>query len=141
MEHAATFTTGALAARTGCNVETIRYYERIRLLPVPARSVGGHRLYSAMDARRLSFIRRARALGFGLEEVRALLRLAADDDRRCADVRRLASAHLDIVCSKIADLERVKRALEQTITRCPDGTRSDCPIIAALADEPANLAR
>lgn len=128
-----TMATGALAARTGCNVETIRYYERIGLLPVPARSAGGHRVYTSAHAHRLAFIRRARALGFALDEVRALLRLADDEKRSCADVRRLASVHLGDVRAKIANLKTMEKALEGTITRCPDGARPDCPIIEALS--------
>lgn len=128
-------TTGALAARTACNVETIRYYERIGLLPAPARSAGGHRFYSGAHARRLTFIRRARALGFTLDEVRALLGLADNDDRCCTDVHRLAAAHLDDVRMKIADLKRMERSLKETIVRCPNGTTPDCPIIDALSAE------
>jgi len=132
--------TGALAARASCNVETIRYYERIGLLPVPARSAGGHRFYNSAHARRLTFIRRARALGFTLDEVRTLLRLADDENRPCTAVRQLAVAHRDDVRAKIADLKKMDRALEETIARCPNGAQPHCPIIEALSAERADLA-
>ncbi len=88
---------GALSKRTGTNIETIRYYERVRLLPAPARSSGGYRLYGTGHLKRLSFIRRARALGFSLAEVRTLLALADQRRRPCAEVRVVAAAHLDDV--------------------------------------------
>src|SRR5712664_493819 len=96
---------GTLSKNTGTNVETIRYYERVRLLPAPARSPGGYRLYGTGHLRRLSFIRRARALGFSLEQVRTLLKLADERKRPCAEVRVVAEAHLDDVRAKIADLQ------------------------------------
>ena len=93
---------GELARRSGCHVETIRYYERIKLLPLPSRSAGRYRLYDLDDVRRLGFIRRARELGFTLEEVRALLALSTHDGRAaCAE---LTAGHLSEVRAKIADL-------------------------------------
>lgn len=124
---------GALSAHTGCKVETIRYYERIGLLPAPPRSAGGHRAYGADLVRRLAFIRRARALGFTLHEIRALLRLADDRNRACADVRAVASAHLDDVRAKIADLKAMEGVLSDTIARCIAGADAECPIIEALS--------
>src|SRR3546814_4728527 len=95
-----------LSRRTGCNIETIRYYEKIGLLPAPARSDGGHRLYGHGHLMRLGFVRRARELGFMLDEIRALLRLAEDRDRPCAEAREVAAAHLTDIRTKIADLQR-----------------------------------
>jgi MerR family mercuric resistance operon transcriptional regulator len=89
---------GALSRHTGCQVETIRYYERVGLLPPPARSAGGYRLYAAPHFSRLTFIRRARALGFSLEEVRRLLRLADERQRPCAEARAVAAAHPSVRC-------------------------------------------
>jgi MerR family transcriptional regulator, mercuric resistance operon regulatory protein len=94
---------GALSKQADCNIETIRYYERIRLLPVPPRTHGGYRLYGLEHLKRLNFIRRARELGFTLNEVRALLKLADDRSQSCGEVRALATAHLDDVCAKIAE--------------------------------------
>ena len=82
-------TRGELGSATGCNIETIRYYERIGLLPEPPRSPGGHRLYEEEHLRRLTFIRRSRELGFTLEEVRGLLRLVDGGLYTCAEVKTL----------------------------------------------------
>ncbi len=123
---------GVLSKQTGTNIETIRYYERVRLLPVPARSSGGYRLYSTDHLKRLTFIRRARTLGFSIGEVRTLLRLADERKRPCAEVRVVAEAHLQDVRAKIADLRRMERVLKATVARCAEGRRSDCPVIEAL---------
>jgi MerR family mercuric resistance operon transcriptional regulator len=123
---------GALSRRTACNIETIRYYERTRLLPAPARSPGGYRLYRAEHLKRLFFIRRARALGFSIHEVRKLLELAEHRRRPCAEARRLAAAHLEDVRAKIADLRAMERVLGETVARCGEGTGRHCPLIEAL---------
>ena len=127
---------GALSKHTGTNVETIRYYERVRLLPAPARSAGGYRLYGPAHLKRLSFIRRARALGFSLEEVRTLLTLADERRRPCAEVRVVAEAHLNDIRAKIGDLKAMERVLKETVARCAKGTGSHCPVIDALYREP-----
>src|SRR5260370_22519258 len=96
---------GDPSRQPGCNVETIRYYERVGLLPRPPRSAARYRLYETGDVRRLNFVRRARELGFTLEEVRALLALAGSDGNdTCAEVRGLAASHLAEIRAKIADL-------------------------------------
>ena len=133
---AARMAIGILSKNTGTNVETIRYYERVRLLPAPARSAGGYRLYGTEHLKRLSFIRRARALGFSLEEVRTLLKLADERKRPCAEVRVVAEAHLDDVRAKIGDLKAMERVLKATVARCAKGTGSHCPVIDALYREP-----
>jgi len=123
---------GTLSRRTGCNVETIRYYERVRLFPAPARSPGGYRLYGTDHLKRLTFIRRARALGFSISEVRKLLDLADHRRRPCAEARGVAAAHLGDVRAKIADLKVMERVLKETVARCGEGTGSHCPLIEAL---------
>src|SRR5437870_2365442 len=123
---------GRLAKRTGTNIETIRYYERVGLLPAPARSQGGYRLYGTEHLKRLNFVRRARALGFSIGEVRTLLRLADERRRPCAEVRVVAEAHLRDVRAKLADLRRMERVLKATVAGCAEGRRSDCPVIEAL---------
>ena len=123
---------GTLSKHTGTNIETIRYYERIGLLPAPARSSGGYRLYGTGHLKRLNFIRRARTLGFSIGEVRRLLRLADERKRPCAEVRVVAEAHLKDVRAKIVDLRRMERVLKATVARCAEGRRSDCPVIEAL---------
>ena len=131
---------GALSERTGCKVETIRFYERAHLLPAPARSPGGYRLYRKDHLKRLTFIRRARALGFSIDEVRKLLELADERKRPCAEVRVVAGAHLDDVQAKIADLRAMERVLRDTVARCADGRRANCALIEALYRETPNQA-
>ena len=135
MEHAGPTPIGRVAQRTGAKVETIRYYERVGLLPAPPRTAGGYRLYGLGQVKRLTFIRRARALGFSIDEVRTLLRLADERKRPCAQVRRVAESHLADVRAKIADLEAMERVLKDTVARCAKGTGSHCPVIDALYRE------
>ena len=123
---------GALSRQTGCNIETIRYYERTRLLPAPRRSSGGYRLYATKHLKRLIFIRRARALGFSIHEVRKLLELAEHRRRPCAEARSLAATHLEDVRAKIADLRVMERVLKETVARCGEGGGRHCPLIEAL---------
>jgi MerR family mercuric resistance operon transcriptional regulator len=136
MENGSTHTAiGRLSQRTGTKVETIRYYERVGLLPAPARSAGGYRLYGVEHLKRLTFIRGARALGFSIGEVRTLLKLADERKRPCAEVRVVAEAHLGDVRAKIADLSAMERVLNDTVARCAKGTGSHCPVIEALYRE------
>jgi MerR family mercuric resistance operon transcriptional regulator len=124
---------GELSRRTGGNIETIRYYERIGLLPVPERT-GRYRRYGAADVGRLVFIRRARELGFTLNEVRALLKLSeSDGETACADVREIAASHLTAVKAKIADLRAMERTLTGAVRRCDAGQVLGCPLIATLS--------
>lgn len=123
---------GTLSKRTGCKIETIRYYERAGLLPAPARSPGGYRLYGTQHLKRLTFIRRARGLGFSIGEVRTLLDLADHRQRPCAEARVLAAAHLEDVRAKITDLKAMEQVLRETVARCGEGTGSHCPLIEAL---------
>lgn len=127
---------GSLSRQTGSKVETIRYYERIGLLPTPPRTASGYRRYDRAHLTRLAFIRRARALGFSLDEVRILLRLADERERPCAEVRVVASAHLEDVRAKIADLQTMERVLRETVARCTRGRSSECPLIEALSRQP-----
>jgi len=132
MEETGRIAIGALSKRTGTNIETIRYYERVGLLPAPARSSGGYRLYGTAHLKRLNFIRRARALGFSLAEVRKLLTLSDQRRRPCSEVRVVAAAHLEDVKGKIADLRQMERVLQDTVARCEAGSGSHCPMIDAL---------
>jgi len=125
---------GELSKRTNCNIETIRYYEQIALLPAPARSAGRYRLYDTDDVRRLTFIRRARELGFTLDEIRTLLSLSASDGPgACANVRALAESHLAEVRAKTTDLRAMEHALAEAFRRCAAGEIPGCPIIDALS--------
>ena len=133
---------GALSKQTGCNIETIRYYEKAGLLPVPARTPAGYRRYGSTHFKRLTFIRRARALGFSIEEVRTLLKLADERKRPCAEVRVVAGVHLKDDQAKIADLRALERVLRETVAKCASGRSSDCPLIESLSQEsPGNLSR
>lgn len=127
-------TIGELSRRTGCNVETVRYYERVGLIPPALRTAGRYRLYGDTDVRRLAFVRRARELGFTLNDVRTLLALApGQSDGPCAQARDLAAAHLADVRSKIADLRAMERVLDDAVDRCAAGNTPNCPVIDALA--------
>jgi MerR family mercuric resistance operon transcriptional regulator len=130
---------GELARQSGSSIETIRYYERAGLLPAPPRSAGGYRLYDAADIRRLAFVRRARELGFTLDQVRALLALSAKDGGdACAEVHDLAAGHLVEVRAKIADLRAMERILSDAVRRCAAGELPGCPIIDALSGDVVN---
>lgn len=128
----AQLTIGRLSTRAAVNIETVRYYERIGLLPPPPRTEGGHRLYGEPHVKKLTFVRRARELGFTLEEIRALLRLADERPPSCARARSLATKHLTDVREKIADLKRMERVLTQTVALCAEGDRPECPLLEAL---------
>jgi MerR family transcriptional regulator, mercuric resistance operon regulatory protein len=125
-------TIGALSEGTGVNIETIRYYERIGLLPAPPRSAGRHRLYGESHRQRLVFIRRARELGFSLEEVRALLGLGGGHDLTCGEVRVLTQQHMAAIRDKVRDLRRLERTLSDLAARCKADKVPDCPILDAL---------
>src|SRR5215467_1554833 len=127
-------TRGALAARTGCNTETIRYYERVGLLPPPPRSAGGHRLYGEGLIRRLNFVRRSRHLGFSIDEIRELLRLVDGGNYTCREVEQLARDHVREIRRKIADLRKLERVFETMAAQCSGAAVPDCPIIDALFD-------
>jgi Cu(I)-responsive transcriptional regulator len=128
-----TFSIGELARATDTKVETIRYYERIGLLPPPARTSGNYRAYAERHLVRLSFIRRGRDLGFSLDDIRELLRLSDDRDQSCADVDMITRAHLAEVERKLADLAALGAELRQLIDQCQRGTVAECRIIEALA--------
>lgn len=121
-----------LAQRAGCNVETVRYYEKIGLLPEPPRTTSGYRSYDAAHERRLRFVLRARELGFSLDEIRELLCLVDERDQPCAEVRIVAAAHLDDVRAKIADLKRMERVLKDVLAQCAEGASPECPLIETL---------
>ena len=124
---------GELSRRTGCNTETIRYYERIGLLPSPDRQ-GRYRRYAATDIRRLTFVRRAREFGFTLDEVRALLMLSSvDGQSACAEVREIRATHLAGVRARIAGLRAIERVLAAAIRRCDVGKQPRYPLIEALS--------
>jgi MerR family transcriptional regulator, mercuric resistance operon regulatory protein len=130
---------GELSRRTECNIETIRYYERIGLLPKARRENGGRfRRYDADDVARLRLVRRARQLGFTLDEVRALLRLAAVEGNEARpEARRPAAAHVAKIRAKIADLQAMEMVFSYAMGECEAGGQARCPLIEALCGGPA----
>lgn len=130
-----TLSIGQLSRHIGVKIETIRYYERAGLLPAPARTEGGHRVYDRGAARRLNFIKRSRALGFSLDDIRALLGLD-EGAPTCGEVMSLTRRHLDGVRAKIADLKKLEKTLSRAVTQCEGGDDLACPVIDALSGEP-----
>ncbi|MBV6486653.1 MAG: HTH-type transcriptional regulator HmrR [Pseudorhodoplanes sp.] len=123
---------GELSRQTGVNIETIRYYERIKMLPAPPRTTGGRRIYGPLETRTLLFIRRARELGFSLDQIRALLALGGPGKATCSEVCAIATRHLDEICSKIADLQKLKRLLSRTVAQCSSDAVPDCAVLDVL---------
>jgi MerR family mercuric resistance operon transcriptional regulator len=133
-------TIGQLAARTDTSPDTIRYYERLGLLPGAPRSAGRQRRFGGEHEQRLRFIRRARALGFGLEAIGSLLQLSAPGRRSCATVRLMALAHLADVRSRLAELQRLEGALADTVARCSGEAAPACAVLSLL-EAPAEEGR
>jgi len=132
------FPIGVLSEHSGVNIETIRYYEKIKVLPVPSRAENGRRLYGPMERRILAFVRRSRELGFSLDEVRALLRLGGPDKASCREVREIAEHHLDEIRAKINDLRKLERLLAKTVARCTGTTAPECPVLDILDVQRSN---
>ncbi len=131
-------TRGQLAKRSGCNIETIRYYEKIGLMPEPPRSASGYRQYDENHERRLLFVMRGRELGFTIADLTSLLDLV---DRRavsCGEVEKLARSHLRSVQEKISDLKRMESTLSDTVRSCSGQDVPDCPLIDRLFDTEFN---
>ena len=123
-----------VARATGCNLETIRYYETVGIMPDPPRSARGYRCYDDAHVRRLKFVMRSRDLGFSLEEIRGLLGLVDDRTQTCAQVQTVAESHLQDVQEKIADLKRIERVLSETVARCTGDAAPECAVIDALLE-------
>ncbi len=126
-------TIGRLAETTGVHVETIRYYQRLGLVPMPERAHGAVRRYGHEAIGRLRFIKRAQGLGFSLDEVRLLLDLSVGE--HCAETREFAQQKKRLVENKIADLQAIRAALDKLIRACGTGKRGHgCPIIDSLSE-------
>ena len=134
-------TIGKLSKFTGVNIETIRYYEKIGMLPAPPRTASGRRVYGPMESRILAFIRRSRELGFSLNEVRALLRLGGPEKASCREVKRIAAHHLDDIRAKIGDLRKLERLLSKTVAQCTGTTAPICPVLEILDSQRSGLFR
>ncbi len=129
---------GTLAERAGTNTPTIRYYESVGLLPRPDRRAGGQRAYGEDDVRRLTFIRRCRDFGFGVDQVRVLVELVQDRQRSCTEARDLAREHLQVVRGRLAELLELEASLAAFVAECEadcaGGAGPDCVVLADLAD-------
>ena len=124
---------GELSRRTGVHIETIRYYEKIKMLPPPPRTAAGRRVYGPDQTRTLAFIRRARELGFTLQEIRALIALNASECSSCSEVQAIATHHLEGIRAKLADLARLENILSETVARCAGNLSPACPVLDMLA--------
>lgn len=125
---------GAMSVGTGVNIEMIRYYEQIELMPKPDRTAGGNRQYTHHHLQRLSFIKRSRDLGFSIDEIRAMLRMVDHKGVSCSEVHAMTMQHLAAVKDKIRHLKKLERALTAMAAECEKGDVPDCPIIETLLD-------
>ena len=131
---ASEFKRSDLARLTGCNLETIRYYEGVGLMPDPPRTHAGHRRYGPVHVERLGFIMRARDLGFTMEEIRALLSMVDRGSHTCAEVEKRGRHHLDVVRAKIRELQTIEAILAETIAKCSGSDDPECPLLTVLSD-------
>ena len=122
-----------MAQRTGCNLETIRYYEKTGMMPDPPRTASGYRVYDKTHVSRLRFILRARELGFSIEQIRGLLELVDGGTQTCSEVKERTERHLAAVRAKSADLRRIEKVLAATAAQCSGEDVPDCPVLEALA--------
>lgn len=135
-DHDSVLSIGDLAEAAGVSPPTIRYYEEIKLIPPARRSAAGHRHYTREDVDRLTFIRRCRDFGFGIDQIRLLSSLALSPDRDCVEVRDIAAEHLAAVRSKVAELRSLERQLQEFVETCDaaccGGPGRDCVALAEL---------
>jgi len=133
MEH---LKVGEIANIVGVNVETLRYYENIKLMPKPKRIESKYRIYDNFDVQRLLFIKRGKELGFTLKEIKELLELRIESSATCGDVKHLSEHKLKDVNERIADLKRIKKVLEKLITQCicEEVSSDECPILEVIND-------
>ncbi len=123
---------GAMARETNVNIETIRYYERIGIMPEPDRTEGGNRQYNHDQLKRLFFIKRCRELGFSIGEIRQLLQMVDANDFTCGEVHAMTMDHLAVVRRKLSDLRRLEKSLKAMVAECSKGDLPDCPVIDTL---------
>src|ERR1700732_3676575 len=123
---------GELSKQSGVNIETTPYHDPIKMLAPPPRTASGRRVYDSTNLRILVFVRRARELGFSLDEIRALLRLGGAVKDSCREVREIAAHHLEDIRAKLSDLKKLERLLAKTVARCSGKTAPDCPVLDIL---------
>ena len=126
-------TIAKLAQASGVHMETVRYYERVGLMPKPSRTASNYRSYEPEHVERLSFIRRAREIGFSIGEIKELLVLAEPGKASCTEVQTLTAAHLGKVRAKIADLSKLEAILAGALERCLEEPAPVCPVLGMLA--------
>jgi len=126
------YAIGAMSRNTGVNIETIRYYERIGIMPKPDRTQGGNRQYNLEQLKRLAFIKRCRELGFSIGEIRLLLEMVDREDFTCNEVHTMTINHLATIRKKQADLRQLEKALNSMAAECSRGDVPQCPIIDTL---------
>ena len=131
-EYAQTFMIGTLSRRTGCSIDTIRYYERMQLMPEVRRTAGGQRLYDGRHTRRLAFIRRSRTLGLGLGQVREVLRSIEENTCSCPEVRNLLAERAALIRGQIEELQKIERDLRDMVAACGDAQSVNCRVIEAM---------
>lgn len=125
---------GDVARRSGCTVQTIRYYETIGMVAPPVRTSGNQRVYDDAAVARLTFIRHARDLGFGLDAIREILGLSANENRDCAEIDAIAKTHLNAVRQRIGSLRVLEKELARMVKACAHGTVSECRVVQVLSD-------
>ncbi len=130
------FAIGAVAEQTGVSAKTIRYYESTGLSPPADRAANGYRMYNERAVHLLRFVKRARDLGFSVEQVGELLALWADENRESSEVKKLAVIHLEEIERKIAALGQLRNTMKRLVECCHGDDRPDCPILEDLASEP-----
>lgn len=128
------YAIGRLSSLANVKIPTIRYYEEISILPKAERSSGGQRRYGQSDLERLNFIRHARDLGLGIEDIRDLLRLSENGENPCVDADRIATQHLSKIKDKIKHLRRLEKELKRIVSHCQSKTIGDCYVIQSLAN-------
>jgi len=128
------YSVGQIAIKADLNVETLRYYEKIKLMPKPKRKESRYRFYTEDDVARLLFIKCAKELGFTLKEISELLSIKIDSEAKCGDVKHLAEHKISDIDGKIADLRKIKNELSKLVQLCKDEklTKEECPIVKAL---------
>lgn len=126
------YSRGALAAEVGCNAETIRYYEKIEVMPEPMRTEAGHRIYGAAARQRLTLVLRLRDLGFSIEELREVLLLIDSDTITCGEVETITLDHIDVIKAKIRDLRAILKTLQDLVKKCDGGDTPDCGALTEL---------
>ena len=125
-------TIGKLSEKTGVNIETVRYYEKIGLIPKPYRSEGGNRLYDKDQVKRLAFIKRCRELGFPLDTIREFLKLVDENNFTCAEIVDISQHHLEDIRDKIRDLKKIESHMKDVLSQCNKNNTPDCAFIDIL---------